>query len=132
MDERKEMEPQEKREVEDRYEATTEAKRYVPRTDIYEDEDALVVVMDLPGVIRDNVDVTVEKDRLAVTGRIDFGYYREMQPVYTEYNVGHFERAFVLSNEIDRDQISAEMDDGVLTLRLPKAEAAKPRRIEIA
>ena len=131
MDDKREMEAQEKREVDEYHEATSEAKRYVPRTDIYEDDEVLVVVMDLPGVRKDDVDITVEKDRLAVTGRIRFDDYEGMEPVYTEYNVGHFERAFVLSNEIDRDEISAEMNDGVLTLRLPKAPTAKPRRIEI-
>lgn len=131
MDERREMEAQEKREVEERHETTTEGKRYAPHTDISESEDALTVVMDMPGVVKEDVTVTVEEDRLAVTGEIRFGDYEGMRPVYTEYNVGHFERTFVLSNEIDRDAISAEMKDGVLTLRLPKAETAKPRRIEI-
>ena len=131
MDERKVMEPQEKQEVEARHEATAEGKRYTPYTDIYEDEDSLVVVMDLPGVSKDDLNVTVEQDRLSVFGEIGFADYEDLQPVYTEYNVGHFERSFVLSNEIDRDQISAEMKDGVLRLRLPKAVQAKPRRIEI-
>ena len=64
-------------------------------------------------------------------GRIDFSRYAEMEPVYTEYNIGHYSRKFSLSSKIDQQKISAEMADGVLTLTLPKAEEAKPRRIKI-
>jgi HSP20 family protein len=90
------------------------------------------VVMDMPGVQRDRVDVTVEKDVLRVEGKIDFANYEGLNPLYTEYNVGHFMRRFQLSNKIDRDKISAAMEDGVLTLVLPKAEEAKPRQIKIS
>jgi HSP20 family protein len=54
-----------------------------------------------------------------------------MEPVYTEYNIGHYARAFTLSGKIDRDGISAQLDDGVLTLTLPKAKESKPRRIAV-
>ena len=99
--------------------------------DIFEAEAALSVVLEMPGVDKSNVDVSVEGGVLVVEGRVDFSKYEGMHPVYTEYNVGHYRRTFSLSNKIDQGAISAEMKDGVLTVTLPKAEAAKARRIEI-
>jgi len=66
-----------------------------------------------------------------VEGQIDFSKYQGMEPVYTEYNVGHYARGFTLSGKIDRDAISAQLDDGVLTLTLPKVKEAVPRRIAV-
>ncbi len=125
------LEPQEKKELVEKEEKTVPSRFYVPYTDIYETEHALTVVMEMPGVERENIDIGIEKDVLQIEGRIDFAKYAEMEPVYTEYNVGHYTRKFSLSSKIDQHRISAEMADGVLTLTLPKAEEAKPRRIEI-
>ena len=68
---------------------------------------------------------------LTIEGQLDFSKYESMQPVYTEYNIGHYRRSFSLSNRVDQGRISAEMKDGVLSLMLPKAEEAKPRRITV-
>ena len=125
------LEPQEKKELIEKEEKTVPARYYVPYTDIYETEHALTVVMEMPGVERENIEVGIEKDVLRIEGHIDFSSYAEMEPVYTEYNIGHYTRKFSLSSKIDQGRISAEMADGVLTLTLPKAEEAKPRRIEI-
>ncbi|MDH3475272.1 MAG: Hsp20/alpha crystallin family protein [Rhodospirillales bacterium] len=132
MAESKELKVQEKKELVSKEEQTVPAKYYVPYTDIYETEDNLAVVMDMPGVQRDKLDVTVEKDVLKVEGKIDFANYDGLDPLYTEYNVGHFTRSFNLSNKIDQEKISAKMEDGVLTLILPKAKEAKPRQIKIS
>ncbi len=126
------LEPQEKKELVENEEKTVPARFYVPYTDIYETEHALTLVMEMPGVERENIDVGIEKDVLQIEGRIDLSSYAEMEPVYTEYNVGHYTRKFSLSSKIDQARISAVMADGVLTLTLPKAEEAKPRRIEIS
>jgi HSP20 family molecular chaperone IbpA len=67
-----------------------------------------------------------------VEGQIDFSKYGGLEPVYTEYNVGHYARAFTLSSKIDQENISAQVEDGVLTLTLPKVKEVQPRRITIS
>jgi HSP20 family protein len=87
--------------------------------------------MEMPGVEKKDISVGLENDVLRVEGRIDFSKYDGMEPVYSEYNVGHYARSFSLSNKIAQDGISAQLDDGVLTLTLPKVKEAQPRRISI-
>jgi HSP20 family molecular chaperone IbpA len=126
-----EIQTQQKREAEGRQESTNAARSFIPVTDIFEDNQALTVVMELPGIQRDNVDVRVENNILTLEARLDHAKYHGLRPVYTEYNVGNYVRSFELSGEIDQDAIRAELTDGVMTLTLPKAESAKPRRIPI-
>ncbi len=85
----------------------------------------------MPGVEKNDITVALEEDVLRVEGKIDFSKYQGMEPVYTEYIVGHYARRFALSGKIDRDGIAAQLDDGVLALKLPKAKEAMPRRIAI-
>jgi HSP20 family molecular chaperone IbpA len=126
-----ELQVQEKREVEKKQESTAPSRLFMPTADIFEAEHALTVVLEMPGVDKSNVDINVEAGVLTIVGRLDFSKYEGMQPVYTEYNVGHYRRSFELSNKIDQSKIGAEMKDGVLTITLPKVEEAKPRRITI-
>ena len=125
------LEVQEKKELVSKEEKTVPARYFVPNTDIYETEDALIVVMEIPGVEKQQVEVNVENDTLRVEARIDHSKYERLEPLYAEYNIGHFARAFTLSNKIDQAQIDAELDNGVLTLTLKKAKEAMPRRIAI-
>jgi len=127
-----ELQVQQKREVEKKQERTVPARTYLPTTDIFETEQELTVVMEMPGVDRQNVEVTVENNVLSVSGRIDFSKYEGLQPVYTEYNVGSYARTFQLSSKIEQDGISAALKDGVMTLVLPKVERAKPRKIAVS
>ena len=127
-----ELQVQQKREVEKKTEGTIPARVFVPVTDIFETPEALTVVLEMPGVDRNSIEANVENDIVTIEGRIDFTKYEGMQPVYTEYNVGHYARSFQISNKIDQGKISAEMNDGVVTLVLPKAEQAKARRIKVA
>ena len=120
-----------KKELVSKDEKTVPGRYYVPFADIYETDDALCVVMEMPGVVRKDVEVALENGVLRVDGRIGFSKYQGMEPVYTEYNVGNYTRSFTLSNKIDQEQISAQIEDGVLTLTLPKAKEAQPRRISI-
>jgi HSP20 family protein len=122
---------QQKKELAPKEEKTVPARYYVPYTDIYETDETLTLVMEVPGVEKKDVTVQLENDVLRVEGRIDFSKYDGMEPVYAEYNIGHYARAFTLSDKIDQDGISADLADGVLTLTLKKAKAALPRRIEI-
>jgi HSP20 family protein len=112
-------------------ERTVPGKYYIPKTDIEETEKSLVVTMDVPGVRKENVNITLENNNLEVDAKIDHSPYENLNPVYTEYNVGHYTRRFTVSNIIDTVEIDANLTDGVLTLTLPKAEKSLPRKIEI-
>jgi HSP20 family molecular chaperone IbpA len=131
MAEAQELAVREKRELAAKEEKTVPGRFFVPYTDVYETEDALTVVMEMPGVGRDDVEIELREDVLRVEGRIDFAKYGGMEPVYTEYNVGHWARSFALSGKVDQDRIGAQLEDGVLTLTLPKTAEARPRRIAV-
>jgi HSP20 family protein len=132
MADSQELAVQDKKELATKEEKTVPARYFVPSTDIYETEDALTVVMEMPGVEKQDINVGLENDRLRVEGQIASSKYEGLEPVYTEYNVGHYARAFTLSNKIDQEKISAQVEDGVLTLTLPKVKEAQPRRITIS
>ena len=102
MDTQQELQVQQKREVESKQEATIPARVFVPATDIFETDEALTVILEMPGVDKDKVDVKVENDVLKIEGWIDFSRYEGLQPVYTEYNIGNYARSFQLSSKIDQ------------------------------
>jgi HSP20 family protein len=131
MASQQDLQVQHKREREKKQETTISWRTYLPVTDIFETDQALTVVLETPGVGKDAVDVSVEDDVLTIDGRIDYSKYEGLQPVYTEYNVGHYARSFQLSSKIEQGNINGELKDGVMTLVLPKAEKAKPRKIKI-
>ena len=127
-----ELRVQQKREVEKKQESTVPARVYVPVTDIFETDAALMLALEMPGVDREKLDVGLDDGVLTIEGQIDFAKYDRMVPVYTEYNVGNYARSFQLSSDIDQDGIKAEFKDGVVTLTLPKAAKAKPRTIKVS
>ena len=131
MDPTQELQVQQKRERENKEEMTIPERVFLPMADIYETEDALKVVLEMPGVEKANVQVHVEGGVLNVEGRLDLSKYQGLVPVYTEYNIGHYSRSFRLSNRINQDKIGAEMKEGVLSLTLPKVEEAKPQTIQV-
>jgi HSP20 family protein len=126
-----ELRVQQKREVDKKHESTVSARRFLPVTDIFETDQALTVILEMPGVEKDNVDVRVENNVLTIEGRVDFSKYQGLQPLYTEYNIGDYARSFQLASMIDQERIAADLRDGVVTLVLPKAEKAKPRKIKV-
>jgi HSP20 family protein len=121
----------EKQELQSKEERTQSGRYYTPPTDITESAEGLTVMMEIPGVEQKDVNLSLEDDVLRVDARIDFSKYEGMEPVYSEYNVGHYTRAFTLSGKVDRANISAKLADGVLTLTLPKVQEAMPRKIQI-
>lgn len=134
-DQVKEMQPEvvDKQEVElsEGAERTRPCKAFVPRADIYETDDSLVIVADMPGIDENSVDITLEKNVLSLKGTVDFEQPENFSLAYAEYEIGDYERSFTLSDEIDRDNIEATIHDGVLRIFLPKAGPAKTRKISV-
>ncbi len=126
-----ELEAKPKQKVERRDETTRPGTFFQPAVDIFETKDELVLVADMPGVPPDGVDVGLEGDELSIEGRVRSGEYDGLKPLYVEYGVGGYHRRFTLGEMIDRDGIKAQMKNGVLVLRLPKAERARARRIAV-
>jgi len=127
---------QEVRTVEQQTPSTESAQRMPPRpvfmppADIYETKDSIVVLAEMPGVSSEGVDISLERRVLTIRGRSASQDHSKYQRAYNEYSDGDYERVFTLSENIDRDRIEATLKDGVLQLVLPKAEAAKARKIE--
>lgn len=112
-------------------ERTRDCQCYAPRADIFETETNFTILVDMPGVDDDSVDITLEKNTLSIRGYVDLESPQDYTLSYAEYGVGDYERSFVLSNEIDRDKIEATVKNGVLRLFLPKLAGATTRKIEV-
>lgn len=109
-----------------------QAERFMqPRTSVFETGDNVVLELEMPGVTRDRIDVTVEKDELTVTGWRQAEEYDRYEVLHRERIPMNFRRTFVLSDIIDTGKIAAACNDGVLRLTLPKADVAKPKKIII-
>jgi len=106
-------------------------KTFIPRVDIYENKESLFLIADMPGVDEKTVDIELEKNILTITGRAENGRIKDAAMMYSEYEIGDYERVFTLSDEIDREKIVATVKNGVLRLELPKAEKVKPKKIAI-
>lgn len=110
--------------------ATRERSRFLsPAVDIYEEAQGLVVVADVPGLTKGDLDISVEDNVLTIHGNM--ASKREANVISEEFELVDYFRQFTLSDRVDTSQISATLDQGVLTLKLPKAEHAKPKRIAI-
>jgi len=101
----KDLEVQKKRPLQSSEESTAPVNLFVPTTDIFETVDTLNVLVEMPGVEKGNVEISVKDRILTIEGRIDFQKYAGMNPVYTEYNIGNFHRKFSLSNKVDASKI---------------------------
>ena len=104
----------------------------MPPVDVIEDACGITLYADLPGVSRDKLNLQVETGTLMIDAAIDLNLPEGLQSSHTEVGLGRFHRTFTLSSELDTEKVTAELADGVLKLRIPKAEHAKPRRIEVS
>jgi HSP20 family protein len=127
-----EVTPREKRELKESEERTEAGRFFSPYADIHENDRAVVVALEVPGVDRNAIDIQLEKSVLTVKGTIDAAKYESLSPIYSEYNVGNFVRTFTVSPKIDSSGIAATVADGVLTIELPKAREAQTRRIAVS
>ena len=105
---------------------------YQPNADIVETEKEVHLYLDMPGVNKDGIDLKLDKNTLEVVGKIDTAGFDGLKPVYREYRVGNYVRRFQLSNEIDQTAIAAQLNDGVLTITLPKSPEQQPKTIKVA
>lgn len=113
--------------------ARTEAvTTLVPPVDIYEDETGLTLLADMPGVAKEQLGVRVTGDNLVIEGTASVPVMANMELVYGEVQTPQYRRSFTLGRELDPGKIEAKLSNGVLTLRIPKTEEARPRRIDVA
>ena len=116
--------------AEEKKESTKELRRLIPPVDIYETTNDVMLVADVPGVAKDAVQLDIDDDELTISGV--FGEQDvDGEKLLDEYAYGEYRRVFILADTIDREKITAKLDNGVLTLTLPKQERAKPKKIAI-
>ena len=104
----------------------------LPPVDVLEDDGGITLYADLPGVSKENLDVHVDGEKLFIDGKIALEMPKEMEATHVEVTRSRFRRVFALSREFDTGKLTADLKQGVLKVRIPKAEHAKPRRIEIS
>ncbi|MBL8880798.1 MAG: Hsp20/alpha crystallin family protein [Phycisphaerales bacterium] len=104
---------------------------YVPRVDIVEQGDEMLIFADIPGVTAQNVDIDFDKGALTITGRVPQRRNGHTREVFSEYGVGDFRRTFQVGDGFDASQFHAEISHGVLTLHLPKAQSLRARKIAV-
>ena len=125
------LQTQDGREIETATEATRPGVLLTPPVDIFEDPHAIIVLADMPGVTPGQLTIDLHEGVLTITGRAEHANGASERPVFQEYQVGVFQRSFTLPEAIDQERIQATLKHGVLRLRLPKVDRAKPRQITI-
>jgi HSP20 family molecular chaperone IbpA len=129
MNESKEMKTQDRRTMQTR---SGQEVFLRPAVDIYEDTSRITLIADLPGVSRDRLDVQIDGNNLLIEGQAALNLSEDTEAVLADVRATRYRRSFTLSKELEKDGISAEMKDGVLTLHLPKRAELQPRRIEVS
>jgi len=103
----------------------------IPPVDVVEDSSGITLYADLPGVTKDKLSLNVEADTLTIEGDLGLATPEGMEATYAEVGLARFRRVFSLSKDLDTSKVSAELSQGMLRLRIPKAEHAQPRKIEV-
>ena len=103
----------------------------MPPVDVVEDANGITLLADLPGVTRETLNLRVEADTLTIEAEMALNVPEGMQPTHAEVQIPRYRRIFTLSKELDPEKVTAELKQGVLRLRIPKAEHAQPRRVDI-
>lgn len=129
--ETQEIQPREKQEVKSTSEQTTTGPVFSPAVDIFEDENALTLVADMPGVPKENLQIDLHEDVLTISGVPVVSMPQEENLLLQEFEIGKYIRRFTLADTIDQGKIEAKLTNGVLRLTLPKAGPAKPRKIQV-
>lgn len=129
--EAKELKVKEKQEVAAAGEQTRPGAVYTPDVDIFESDQEITLLADMPGVTTEHLTIDLRDDVLTLTGETQSDGENTEQPILIEYGVGKYHRQFTLSEVIDQTKITAELKDGVLRLVLPKIEKATPRKIAV-
>ena len=111
-------------------ERTRDGAAFTPRIDVFETDEELLLCADLPGVATDGLNIRYEDKELTIEGRVA-PRHSDVEHLYSEYGVGDFYRTFTIGELIDVEKITAELKHGAVTVHLPKADRAKPRRIEV-
>ncbi|MBN8509423.1 MAG: Hsp20/alpha crystallin family protein [Burkholderiales bacterium] len=114
-----------------REEATRREPTLLPPVDVIEDATGITLYADLPGVPRDKLNLRVEGDQLSIEADLVLALPQGMEPSHAEVQVSRYRRSFTLSSELDAEKVGAELSQGVLRVRIPKAEHAQPRRISV-
>ena len=114
------------------HDATNEEPFLLPPVDVLEDEGGITLYADLPGVAREDLGLHVDGENLFIDGKIALEMPKEMEATHVEVPRSRYRRVFTLSREFDSGKLTADLKQGVLKVRIPKAEHAKPRRIEIS
>ncbi len=112
-------------------ETTTGGRIYRPLADIVEADGGVTLMLEMPGVGADDVDITLEKRVLTIRGKVRPTSPEKLRLAYAEYGEGDFERSFTLSDDFDPEKIEASVSNGVLTLTLPRAAEAQPKKIAV-
>jgi len=131
MSDTKELKVREKQEVASPAEQTRPGPVFTPSVDIFETDKAMTLLVDMPGVKADDLNVDLRDDTLTLTGNVHSDIKPPGELVHSEYEIGRYYRQFSLSEVIAQDKIDAKLSSGVLRLTLPKVEKATPRRIEV-